>query len=158
LEGRLMKGNGMRWSLGALLLAVVVAVMWPFGASQSQLFGLGDYSGEEVYLRFCASCHGMDGQGGGPVAASLNVVVPDLTRLAARNDGVFPAADVREIVDGRAVVVAHGPRSMPVWGYEFWFDEGGDITAEAEARAAINRLVSYLSELQAEVPDPAMPR
>jgi cytochrome c553 len=57
-----MKGNGMRWSLGALLLAVVVAVMWPFGASQSQLFGLGDYSGEEVYLRFCASCHGMDGR------------------------------------------------------------------------------------------------
>jgi hypothetical protein len=92
------------------------------------------------------------------VAASLNVVVPDLTRLAARNDGLFPAADVREIVDGRAVVVAHGPRSMPVWGYEFWIDEGGDITAEAEARAAINRLVSYLGELQAEVPDPAMPR
>ncbi len=153
-----MKVKGIRWSLGALAVAAVVVVVWPFGASHSQLFGLGDYSGEEIYLRFCASCHGVDGQGAGPVAASLNVVIPDLTNLAARYGGEFPAGIVRDIVDGRADVVAHGPRTMPVWGYEFWIEEGGDITAEAEARAAINRLVGYLGDLQAELPDPAMPR
>lgn len=153
-----MSGKGIRWSLGAAVTVVAVVILWPFGASHSQLFGLGDYSGEEIFLRFCAACHGVDGRGSGPVAGTLNVMVPDLTGLAARNGGEFPAHDVREIVDGRAVVVAHGPRSMPVWGYEFWIEEGGDVTAEAQARAAINRLVSYLGELQAELPDPAIPR
>ena len=32
---------------------------------------LEDYSGEEIYMRFCASCHGSEGQGDGPVFDSV---------------------------------------------------------------------------------------
>ncbi len=144
--------------MAGMAVAAMGIALLPVGAGFGQLFGLADYSGEEIYLRFCASCHGQEGRGDGPVAATLNVVVPDLTTLEIRRGGQFMAADVREIVDGRAVVVAHGPRHMPVWGYEFWVEEGGDRGAEAQARDAINRLVAYLADLQVDPPDPAMPR
>src|SRR5690606_16541448 len=87
-----------------------------------------------------AQTFGLAGPGEGPGAPSLNVLVPDLSRLAERNGGEFPAGDVRDVIDGRALVVAHGPRTMPVWGYEFWIEEGADIEAEAAARELIERL------------------
>ena len=105
-------------------------------------------SGRNTYLRYCAACHGSEGRGDGPVAGSLNTLVPDLTRIAQRNSGEFPADSVRQAVDGRSLVVAHGPRAMPVWGYELWVEEGGDIDAEREARDLIRRLVTYLAEIQ----------
>ena len=30
-----------------------------------------DLSGRDTYLRYCASCHGSEGRGDGPLAASL---------------------------------------------------------------------------------------
>lgn len=39
---------------------------------------------------YCASCHGVDAKGEGPVAKSLNVKPSDLTRIAARSGGKFP--------------------------------------------------------------------
>lgn len=90
---------------------------------------LSSYSGAELYQRFCASCHGYSGFGDGPVASQLKVSVPDLTRIAKRHGGVFPAEDVRRIIDGRSVHMAHGTRTMPVWGY-------GDDFATASFRLA----------------------
>lgn len=134
-------------TVAAVAVLGTLAVLWaPAGTGQT--FGLTDQSGEELFMSFCAACHGESARGDGPVAATLNVRVPDLTRLAARNDGEFPADAVRDVVDGRAVVVAHGPRTMPVWGYEFFIDEGADITAERDARELIARLVRYVESLQ----------
>jgi mono/diheme cytochrome c family protein len=132
---------------GALVSGAAVALFVASDAS-AQTFELADYSGAELFDQFCAACHGPEGRGDGPVASSLNVLVPDLTGLAARNGGDFPAADVREVVDGRSVVVAHGPRAMPIWGYEFWIEEGADIEAEAAARELIDRLVLHVESIQ----------
>jgi len=44
---------------------------------------------------YCAACHDQDGKGGGPVARSLKVTAPDLTRIAARNGGTFPLARIQ---------------------------------------------------------------
>ncbi len=110
---------------------------------------LADYTGEELFQRFCASCHGETGRGDGPVARGLAVAVPDLTSIARRY-GEFPAARVRETIDGRGIVDAHGARSMPVWGYEFWVEEGADSEAEREMHELIDRLVEYLQTLQAD--------
>jgi len=110
--------------------------------------GLDELDGEQLFARFCASCHGAMGRGDGPVASSLAAVVPDLTRISARNGNEFPTGLIRETIDGRSVVIAHGTRFMPVWGYEFWIEEGADLTAEAEARGVINRLVEYLRSIQ----------
>ena len=135
---------------GALVAAI--ALVWSLSAAQ----GFATYSGGELFQRFCAACHGEQGRGDGPVANTLSVLVPDLTRLAQRNDGRFPAARVRDIVDGRSIVIAHGTRYMPVWGYEFWVEEGADAVAEDEARIMIDRLVNYLASIQ-RVVDQAAP-
>jgi len=118
--------------------------------------GFATYSGAELFQRFCAACHGAQAHGDGPVAGTLSVLVPDLTRLSERNDGGFPAGRVRDIIDGRSIVIAHGTRYMPVWGYEFWIEEGADAVAEEDARIMIDRLVEYLRSIQ-RVVNPADP-
>jgi mono/diheme cytochrome c family protein len=141
--------QGLRCGIAFLLLSFAV-----FPAYSQDLVG---YSGEELYQRFCAACHGTAGQGDGPVASSLAVLVPDLTRLYQRHGETFPGAQVREIIDGRSVVVAHGTRVMPVWGYEFWVEEGADVVAEQETRTIVDNLVEYIRSLQyaADLLEPA---
>jgi mono/diheme cytochrome c family protein len=120
-----------------------------FGAASAfDAVTIADYTGEELFQRFCASCHGESARGDGPVARGLATVVPDLTAITRRY-GEFPAAVIRESIDGRGVVItAHGTRFMPVWGYEFWIEEGADILAEERARETIDRLVEYLRSIQ----------
>jgi mono/diheme cytochrome c family protein len=72
--------------------------------------------GKAEYHSSCASCHGIDGKGNGPVGADLKVPPSDLTVLARKNNGVFPFNSVSEIIDGRKAVIAHGTRDMPIWG------------------------------------------
>jgi mono/diheme cytochrome c family protein len=110
---------------------------------------LADYSGQELFARFCASCHGETGRGDGPVARSLAAMVPDLTTIENRY-GEFPAARVRESIDGRGLIDAHGTRVMPVWGYEFWVESGADAVAEREAHELIDKLVEYIESIQGE--------
>jgi mono/diheme cytochrome c family protein len=133
-----------------ILLASLLFVPAAQGQSEPfNAFSLLDYSGAEIFQRFCASCHGEAARGNGPVAANLNTFVPDLTGIAARNDGVFPAARVIETIDGRAIAISsHGTRLMPVWGYEFWREEGADREAENEVRSVMMRLVEYLRSIQ----------
>ena len=129
--------------LGASAAFAVAGVAMAFDAAT-----LEDYSGEEIYLRFCASCHGDEALGDGPVSRSLNVAVPDLTRITSRY-GEFPAGLVRDVIDGRGIDKrAHGTREMPVWGYEFWVEEGGDVNAQRVVRDAINKLVEHLRSIQ----------
>lgn len=116
----------------------------------AQTFEPLDFSGEELFMRYCAACHGTDARGTGPVAGTLNKRVPDLTRLLSESGSEFPAAAIRDAIDGRAMAISHGTRQMPVWGYEFWVEEGADVTAERNAREMINRIVAYLESIQAE--------
>ena len=136
---------------------VPLAVGW---LSMAPAFGQGyvTYSGEALFQRFCSACHGPEARGDGPVARSMSVIVPDLTRLSQRHGNEFPAVEVREIIDGRSDVMAHGTRFMPVWGYEFWIEEGADIVAEEETRIMIDRLVDYLRSIQNKAMDPADPQ
>ena len=77
-----------------------------------------------------------------------NQRVPDLTLIASRRGGVFPESEVYRIVDGQADLSAHGPRHMPVWGYEFFGDDPDDEAAPRAATGKIERLVSYLQSIQ----------
>ena len=131
-------------------MALAAAVLISSRNSTAQTFGLADLSGAELFDRFCAACHGPEARGDGPVARGLVTVVPDLTRIAERNGGQFPAQAIRDTIDGRSPVLAHGTRVMPVWGYEFWVEEGADITAESDARELIRRLVAYLESIQVQ--------
>jgi mono/diheme cytochrome c family protein len=72
--------------------------------------------GTRIFRNYCASCHGVNGSGNGPVARALKTKVPLLTTLARRNHGMFPTARVRRIIAGDEDHAAHGSREMPVWG------------------------------------------
>jgi mono/diheme cytochrome c family protein len=135
-------------SKGLGVAVAVAGIAFASGAAAFDAVTLADYSGEELFDRFCASCHGVGARGDGPVARSLNVAVPDLTSIAVRY-GEFPAARIRDVIDGRGIdTAAHGTRTMPVWGYEFYVEEGADVTAQRAVRDAINRLVEHLLSLQ----------
>jgi mono/diheme cytochrome c family protein len=104
--------------------------------------------GERLFRVSCASCNGTDARGNGPVAPILAVPVPDLTLIAARRGGSFPADEVYRIVDGQADLSAHGPRHMPVWGYEFFGEDADDETAHRTATEKIDRVVPFLHSVQ----------
>lgn len=109
----------------------------------------GAPDGAELYAGHCAACHGVAGEGDGPIASVMQVGVPNLRTLARRNDGEFPADAVRAFVDGRDLPVSHGDRYMPVWGNVFrWPDDDGNGEAERLARARIDALVAYLEGIQ----------
>ena len=106
-------------------------------------------SGHDLYRVSCASCHGNDARGNGPVAQFLTVPVPDLTRIAVRRGGAFPDEEIYRIIDGQSGELrAHGPRHMPVWGYEFFGDDPDDAVAHDQASEKVDRLVGYLRSLQ----------
>ncbi len=115
-------------------------------AASAQAFD--EYSGQETFMRFCAACHGESATGDGPVAGALPITVPDLTRLKARRGGEFPEETLRRIIDGQEAVVIHGTRFMPVWGYEFWVEEGADDAAVERVEIIVDNLVDYLRSIQ----------
>lgn len=114
--------------------------------------GAADYaamSGEQLYRRFCASCHGVEGRGDGPVAASLRVEVPDLTRTARSALTQTQARErIARIIDGRHIIGAHGTRLMPVWGEDLTRLEIGNPDAERSTQVIIERLAGYVHGMQ----------
>jgi mono/diheme cytochrome c family protein len=106
-------------------------------------------SGEQLYSRLCASCHGPNAQGDGAVAPFIKTGVPDLTRIALRDGGEFPTEDVTRIIDGRLEHPAHGTRDMPVWGWQLYDMSAKDPGSErALVNDMIQRLVEYLRSIQ----------
>jgi len=79
------------------------------------------------------------------MADSLKISPPDLTRVATRNNGVFPLARIQKIVSGEDVLAAgHGSREMPVWGPIF-----SQVTNDMDlGRVRINNLARYLRDIQ----------
>lgn len=130
----------------ATILAVAVLAL--AGTSMARSEDLSGYTGQSLYKAYCVSCHGTAGMGDGAVAASLKVEVPDLTRIAARRSGIFPAEQVRRIIDGRTMIPPHGTREMPVWGTSFRLAAAGDQLSEQRANSLVGLLVEYLRSLQ----------
>ena len=101
-------------------------------------------AGPDLYRGYCASCHGTEGKGDGPVAPALNSKMPDLTTIRQRNGGIFPAARVNKIIAGDEIILAHGTREMPVWGPIFHqVEEDRDY---GEVR--LQNLTDYLKSVQ----------
>jgi cytochrome c553 len=102
-------------------------------------------SGKEMFESYCASCHGKDAKGDGPAAGALKQQPADLTTLAKRNGGKFPADQVTTILRGQAKLVAHGDQDMPVWGPVFWRMSQGH---EEIVQMRVANLTKYLESLQ----------
>jgi mono/diheme cytochrome c family protein len=142
-----------------LASAAILAALWPMETPSSAeevlqpaapAHSAGSAArGRVAYRLYCASCHGQAAQGDGPVSGYLKTPPADLTQLAQRNQGVFPADRVFATIDGRAAEAApaHGPSDMPVWGMSFQ-DPAKDTNQEAEAQAKIADLVAFLESVQ----------
>jgi mono/diheme cytochrome c family protein len=142
--------------LGAVILAMSVGVglgsavsAAPQGASAPAASGQGVRSttdqGAEMFRGYCGPCHGAKGHGDGPVAASLKSKPTDLTKLAAGNNGQFPAQRVAMVLEFGVPVPAHGSTDMPTWGSTFRVM--GD---ETTVRQRVTALTRYLETIQAK--------
>src|SRR5262245_48931905 len=104
--------------------------------------------GQHMYERACASCHGVDARGDGPVAPTLKVPPSDLTTLARSHGGVFPRDQVIAIVSGTTPIAAHGTAEMPVWRLRFGPSSGAAAAAALRTRRWLEGMVDYLETLQ----------
>ena len=143
---------GLKW----LMIAGLTA---PFAnAAQAEDFDIG----KSEFQSSCASCHGTDGKGKGPVSDQLKVPPSDLTMLAKNNNGVFPTNATYEAIYGSKKIPAHGTREMPIWGERFnpivnlphhvdssyWQLAGPQRSPEVVVRTRILAVIDYLSRIQ----------
>lgn len=103
-------------TIGVILAGLILGIY--FMLRSDTVLANGNERGKALYNQYCASCHGLDGKGGGYVAPALKVAVPDLTRLPLEN-GKFPSIKVQQYIAGEIGVTAHGQKDMPVWGKIF---------------------------------------
>ena len=104
-------------------------------------------SGKEMFNSYCAVCHGIDAKGGGPAAAALKTAPADLTLLARKNDGKYPAAHVAASIRGESIMASHGSKDMPMWGPLFSSISQGH---ESLVQQRVANLVDYIQTLQAK--------
>ncbi len=107
--------------------------------------------GEAEFMSSCASCHGIEARGDGPMQEVLRQRPADLTVLARENDGVFPYNRVFSTIDGRFQVPSHGDREMPIWGRHFIEEDTktfGDKAGEIVTDERIHELTNYIKTLQ----------
>jgi mono/diheme cytochrome c family protein len=147
---------------------IMQRMLWVLAfAFASSLATAGDQVSETAKLDFvayCASCHGVDGTGNGPLADTLKIKPTDLTVISKKNEGHFPYTMLRKTIEGRELGLAraHGPREMPVWGPIFSQvpetptpgGSGGDYSGSfaqcvnLAARARVMNIVDYIESIQ----------
>lgn len=104
-------------------------------------------SGKDMYLQYCAACHGKEGKGDGPAAKALKVPPTNLSALTSNNHGAFPDIRIARAIDGSDDLAAHGSRDMPIWGEVFNRMDAGGI---ASAKLRVQNLTEYIKSLQAK--------
>jgi len=107
-------------------------------------------SGQEMYMSYCAVCHGKSGKGDGPAASALKQPPPDLTALGSKNKGKFPADYVAHVLRFGAEAPAHGTKDMPVWGPLLRSLGGNSRAADALVQLRIANLTNYIGSLQSK--------
>ena len=102
-------------------------------------------SGQEMYVAYCAPCHGKDAKGAGPAAAALKQAPADLTALSKKNNGKFPELAIYGAIKGDSNTPAHGSKDMPVWGTVFQSLSHGD---SGQVQLRISNITKYIESIQ----------
>lgn len=134
----------------ALVAALTLASPAPLLSQQAKIKKVpapytSPASGKDMYMAYCASCHGTHAKGDGPAAGALKIPPSDLTTLAQKNNSKFPSNHVAAVLSGEEEVTAHGSKDMPVWGPVFLRISQGHAT---EVRQRISNLSRYIESLQ----------
>ncbi len=104
-------------------------------------------SGKQMFVNYCAPCHGLNGKGQGPAASALRTQPADLTALSRSNGGRFPQMHIQTILEFGAKIPSHGSVEMPVWGPILGkMNQAND----QERLLRISNLSRYLESIQAK--------
>lgn len=135
-----------------LPLALSLAFVWTNANAQSikevPISQTSPTSGVAMYKEYCAVCHGVEGKGNGPAATAMKKTPTDLTLLAKKNGGKYPAETIASFIRGDTAMPAHGSVDMPVWGT--LFRSGMGHRPESEVQLRIVNLTNYIQTLQAK--------
>jgi mono/diheme cytochrome c family protein len=131
--------------MGVLLLALASRAAAPQAqAKQAPAPRANSSAGAQLYKQHCVVCHGDDLKGIGPNPAPYRVP-PDLSTLARRHGGKFPAAYVADVLRNGVTLPAHGPAEMPTWGTDF---KETDRLDGPQVKLRIAHLTGYLKSRQ----------
>ena len=131
------------WAATVTALLLAVGVHTQAQVKREPIKPIDTVSGPATFKAYCAQCHGVSGRGDGPAAKALKTPPADLTTLAKRHNGQFPAAAVKQVVNGGEVGPSHGSREMPMWGPVF-----RSVEDQSMVELRITNLVKYLEEIQ----------
>jgi mono/diheme cytochrome c family protein len=129
----------------ALMAASFLAAQTAPQVKKTAVTATSPTSGKEMYLHYCATCHGKEGKGDGPAARAMKSAPTDLTKLAAKNNGTFPDIQIARVIDGSDDMAAHGSREMPVWGAVFHEMDGNGMPT---TKLRVANLTAYLQSIQ----------
>lgn len=153
----------MRSSRGGLGVSVAAVVGWLIAAPAAGAEDAALQQGKQLYVKYCAACHGTAGKGDGVVGAMMTPKASDLTQIAKKNGSRFPFYAVMLLINGRrptgqdenvslpGVPKAHGDPAMPVWGEIFSRDElskGTPLDLQLQTTGKIMLITEYLQSIQ----------
>jgi len=130
-------------------IASVLLVLVAIGAAGRHASADQAMEGRTYFMRYCASCHGIEADGHGFVARALAHPPSDLRHLGDRYGTPLPSDRVARFIDGREAVTAHGEREMPVWGERFDDITADGVTREKVMHERLAAIVAYLVLIQA---------
>jgi mono/diheme cytochrome c family protein len=140
--------------LAALAFCFVIATQAQSNPAQGQnsvkiksvpVTGTQTLDGPTIIKSYCAVCHGAEGKGDGPAAAALKTRPADLTLLSKKNGGKFPSLEVKNYINGQDTVVAHGSRTMPIWGQVF---DSINLGEPSGVKLRVAALLDHLEKMQ----------
>jgi len=133
--------------IAALLLAAVPSGSQNVTVKTKPITYTHPGDGREMYVAYCAPCHGMTGEGNGPAAPAFKQAPTNLTLLAKTHGGKYPSEAVKTTLTFGRNVQAHGDPKMPVWGDLFdSLDNGNGESSVPTMR--IRNLTDYVKTLQ----------
>lgn len=137
-------GGGMKYTR-ALWFGPIVA----FATCNAQNVMPTAKEGEQIFVENCAACHNYDAGGG---ELTSRATAPDLTLLAAGNEGVFPRARVLSKIDGYGQQGHASSDVMPEFGAvlageQVPVDIDGTLTPTPRNLAA---LLTFLESIQVD--------
>ncbi|MEW6126456.1 MAG: cytochrome c [Acidobacteriota bacterium] len=136
-----------RLIITTILFAASITAGWLLLVGNAQASNKDAYvdKGKRLFSQYCASCHGVDGKGQGPVAGSLKTAPADLTAIQKKGEK-FPFTHIAVLIDGEKTdrsIEAHGTGKMPVWGTVFRQSRG------LQKESYIYALTKYIESIQA---------
>jgi hypothetical protein len=136
---------------------LVVAAAMAIAIAASAVRANDLVQGHAYYLRYCASCHGVNADGQGSMARVLKAQPSDLRKLGQKYGMPLPGAQIARYIDGRADIEAHGSRDMPVWGERFYDIWSAKREGTADLQKRIDMIITYLNSIQQKggLPPPA---